>query len=683
MKLFIDTETYSPVPINQGTARYSTQVEVIIVTWAVDDGPVHLWEPDVLDTMPPALANALDQADEIIAHNAYFERSVLRVQPWFKVQPLTQWRCTMAMAFAHGLPGKLDQLCTIFKVPLSEAKHDGKDLIQFFCKPQGTTKARNLPRDHRADWRKFCEYAKSDITALRAIYKKLPKWNCSAFETALWHLDQTINDRGVAVDTEFAKSIVMAVAAEQKILNARTMEITQDTIQRTTQRDLLLGYLLLEYGVELPDLTADTVERRLKDPELPEYVKELLRIRLKASKSSSSKYKRLLSMEVAGRLYGTLQYCAANRTGRWGGRGFQPQNLPRPSHKAADIEHGIEAAKAGCLDLVTDNVMALASSALRGALVAAKGKKLVISDLSNIEGRKLAWLAGEQWKLDAFAAFDAGEGEDLYKVSYGRAFGVDPASVEKDSDERQIGKVMELALGYEGGVGAFVTMASTYGVDLELMAEKAWHSIPATVMREAESTWRWAEQQRRTLGLRREVYIVCDALKRMWRNAHPAITQFWDDLKTAALIAIQNPNTVFKAGEHISFDRVGAWLRMRLPSGRYLCYPDPKADGGKISYVGVNTYSRKWSRISTYGGKLAENATQASSRDIMAYAMFAAEEAGYPLVLTVHDELMTEVPDTEGYTDAELSTILATNPQWAKGLPLAAAGSTKYRYGKG
>lgn len=659
------------------------QVEVIIVTWAIDDGPVQLWEPDVLDMMPADLEKALIEADEIIAHNAYFDRSVLRVQPWFKSVPLTKWRCTMAMAFAHGLPGKLDHLCTIFKVPLSEAKHDGKDLIQFFCKPQTKSKARNLPRDHRAEWRKFCEYAKSDITSLRAIYRKLPKWNCTPFETALWHLDQTINDRGVAVDIEFAKAIVDAVAAEQKILNARTMEITQDTVQRTTQRDLLLGYLLLEYGVELPDLTADTVERRLEDPELPEFVKELLRIRLKASKSSSSKYKRLLSMEVAGRLYGTLQYCAANRTGRWGGRGFQPQNLPRPSHKAAEIERGIEAAKAGCLDLVTDNVMALASSALRGAIIAAPGTKLVISDLSNIEGRKLAWLAGEEWKLAAFAAFDSGDGQDLYKVSYGRAFGVAPETVEKDSDERQIGKVMELALGYEGGVGAFVTMAVTYGVDLELMAERALPAIPVLILREAEGVWLWAERQKRTLGLAKNVYIVCESLKRLWRNAHPATVQLWDDLKVAALLAIQNPNTVFKAGPHVSFDRVGAWLRMRLPSGRYLCYPDPKADGGKISYVGVNTYSRKWSRISTYGGKLAENATQASSRDIMAYAMFAAEETGYKLVLTVHDELMTEVPDTEAYTDKELSTILATNPYWAKGLPLAADGSTKYRYGKG
>lgn len=703
MILFIDTETFSPVPIIHGTARYSTQVEIMIVTWAVDDGPIHLWDATRSDALPDGLEKAFQESDIIMAHNAYFDRSVIQAAPWYpqirQFAKLTKWRCTMAMALAHGLPGKLEHLCAIFKIDPLERKKEGKDLIHLFCKPQSTTKSRATYKTHPAEWREFCGYAKNDISAMRAIYKKMPKWNNSVFETALWHLDQTINDRGVACDTEFARAAVLAITKEQKLLGEHTMEIlveragetsdehakevAQGPARRTTQRDWLLGYLLLEYGVDLPDLRADTVERRLEDPELPEFVKDLLRIRLQASKSSSSKYKRLLSMEVAGRLYGTLQYCAANRTGRWGGRGFQPQNLPRPSHKAAEIERGIAAAKADCLDLVTDNVMAMASSALRGAIIAAPGKKLVISDLSNIEGRKLAWLASEQWKLAAFAAFDSDDGQDLYKVSYGRAFGVAPETVEKDSDERQIGKVMELALGYEGGVGAFVTMAVTYGVDLELMSKKALPAIPALTLREAEGVWRWAQQQKRTLGLTCEVYIVCEALKRLWRNAHPNTVQFWEDLKVSALLAIQNPNTVFKAGEHIAFDRVGAWLRMRLPSGRYLCYPDPKADGGKISYVGVNTYSRKWGRISTYGGKLAENATQASSRDIMAYAMFSAEKAGYPLVLTIHDELMTEVPDQEQYSDKELSAILATNPAWAQGLPLAADGSTKYRYGKG
>lgn len=241
----------------------------------------------------------------------------------------------------------------------------------------------------------------------------------------------------------------------------------------------------------------------------------------------------------------------------------------------------------------------------------------------------------------------------------------------------------ELALGYAGGVGAFVTMAATYGVDLELMAKKAAPAIPAFIMREAEGTWRWAEQNKRVMGLTREVYIICEALKRLWRLAHPATVQLWEDMETAALLAIQNPKEVFKAGPHIEFSRVGAWLRMKLPSGRYLCYPNPKADGSKITYVGVSTYSHQWSKISTYGGKLAENATQASSRDIMASAMFRAEESGYPLVLTVHDELMTEVPDREEFNHKTLNSILATNPPWAVGLPLAADGSTKYRYGKG
>ena len=433
MQLFLDTETFSPIPIKHGTARYATQVEVILVTWAIDDGPVQIWDVGQdadLSGMPESLQTALETADEIIAHNAYFDRTVLAAQSWCMPIPLGKWRCTMAMALAHGLPGGLEHLCNIFKVDLADAKQDGKDLINTFCKPQGKAKTRISPNQQIRDWRKFCEYAKHDISAMRSIYRKMPKWNCSPFETNLWHLDQTINSRGVAVDVAFADAAVKAITMEQKLLGDRTVELTDGEVEKTTQRDRLLGHLLREYGVELPDLRADTVERRLEDPELPEFVKELLRIRLQASKSSSSKYKRLLQMEVGGRLYGTLQYCAANRTGRWGGRGVQPQNLPRPSHKAAEIERGIAAAKAGCLDLITDNVMAIMSSALRGSLIAGPGKKLCISDLKNIEGRKLAWLAGEQWKIDAFAAFDRGESEDMYKVSYGRAFDVDSDSFD-------------------------------------------------------------------------------------------------------------------------------------------------------------------------------------------------------------------------------------------------------------
>jgi DNA polymerase len=317
---------------------------------------------------------------------------------------------------------------------------------------------------------------------------------------------------------------------------------------------------------------------------------------------------------------------------------------------------------------------------MRGVIVAAPGRKLVVSDLSNIEGRKLAWLAGEQWKLDAFRDFDAGIGRDLYILAYARAFGIDPADV--DDAMRQIGKVMELALGYEGGVGAFVTMSATYGLDLDDLARAAWPRIPREHQQNAVGMWKWANKMRRTLGLSEAVYTTCEALKAMWREAHPATKALWPAYQTAAINAVQNPGTEFPAGRCV-FDRRDNWLRIRLPSGRFLCYPSPRVDEGKLSYMGVNVYCKKWHRIDTYGGKIAENIDQASSRDIMAYALPRIEAAGYPLVLTVHDEAMTEPPDSDEFNDKELSKLLATNPPWAAGLPLAAKGFTTHRLRKG
>jgi len=684
-KLFIDTETFSPLSLRtHGTVRYATQVEVMIVTWALDDAPEQTWDVTRGGQIPGALLVDLEEADEIWAHNAFFDRTVLNLSKWWPkaLAPLTKWRCTMVQALLHGLPGKLDHLCQIFKVDESKRKLDGTNYIQLFCQPHGKKKVRNTRETHPEEWKGFLKYAARDIPSMREVHRLCPKWNLIPREIALWHQDQRINDRGFAVDVEFAVAAVRATEAEKQRLGERTMELTEGEVERTTQRDRLLAYLLKEYDVSLPDMKADTIERRLEDPELPEFVKELLRIRLQASKASTSKYKCIVQMEVGGRMYGGLQFAAANRTGRWGGRGFQPQNQPRPTHKFPVILQGIEAMKAGCEDLITDNVMALASSAIRSVIVAAKGKKLCISDLSNIEGRKLAWLAGEEWKLDAFREFDAGEGPDLYKVAYARSFNVSPESVEDDSDERQIGKVQELALGYQGGVNAFVTMAATYGVDLEALARAVLPNLPTLALRDAYKVHAWGVQQKRTYGLSKEVYVACEALKALWRQAHPMTETLWGAYETAARNAILNPGIDFPAGKCV-FSRVKAWLRIKLPSGRFLCYPDPRIDGTKISYANVNVYTKKWHRTYTYGGKIAENIDQASSRDVMADAMPRAEDDGYQIVLTVHDEIMSEVPDSDDFSHEALSVILATNSPWNAGLPLAAKGMTTYRYRKG
>lgn len=328
------------------------------------------------------------------------------------------------------------------------------------------------------------------------------------------------------------------------------------------------------------------------------------------------------------------------------------------------------------------SVMEACSSTTRGCVIAPRGKKLVIADLSNIEGRKLAWLASEEWKLQAFREFDAGIGFDLYKLAYAKAFGIDPADV--DGAMRQIGKTMELALGYAGGVGAFITFSLAFNIDLEAMAANAESAIPKEMLQEARDFMEWHISQGKSLyGLSERAFIVCESFKRLWREAHPNTVAYWKALENGCRDAINNPGNTFTCYRH-KIRRDGAWLRVMLPSGRYLCYPSPRVeDDGQITYMGINQYSRKWERLRTYSGKLAENVCQASSRDVLGASMPNIEKAGYEIVLTVHDEIISEAPDTDYYTHEHLAELMSAGAPWTTGLPLAAAGFEAYRYRKG
>jgi hypothetical protein len=250
-----------------------------------------------------------------------------------------------------------------------------------------------------------------------------------------------------------------------------------------------------------------------------------------------------------------------------------------------------------------------------------------------------------------------------------------------DGSMRQIGKVRELALGYEGGVGAFITFGAAYSIDLDAMAEQAFDSIPPAVRQDAARAFDWAERNKRTYGLAQRTYIVCDAFKRLWRAAHPEVSSWWKELEDTARRAIAQPGVTL-ACRRVKFRRDGAWLRVALPSGRALCYPSPQILEDKVTYMGTNQYSRKWQRLKTYGGKLAENITQAASRDVLASSMPPIEAAGYAIVLSVHDELITEAPDSPEFSADHLASLMATTPKWADGLPLAAAGFEAYRYKK-
>lgn len=689
MKLWWDLETFSETPITDGAHRYAENAEVLLFAWAVDDGPVQCWDCTAdSKPMPSDLYVAIQECDEYWGHNSGgFDRVVAKKYGGDGFADLNylyeaRHRDTMVQALCHGLPGALGALCEIFRLDADVAKDKrGKQLIQMFCKPQAkNSKLRRKTREtHPAEWAEFIEYAKSDIRAMRILHQKMPKWNYpnNESELALWKLDQRINGEGIYVDLELSEKAIEAVDVAQAQLASDVTEATNGEVTAATQRDKLLQHILSEHGISLPDMRSDTLERRLTDPSLPDGVRELIGIRLMASTSSVSKYRRVIrSTSSDGYLRGVIQFSGAGRTGRDAGRLFQPQNLMRPTLPAAEIEQGIEAIKAGCADLITDNVMELCANGMRGVIISPPKQKLVVADLSNIEGRVLAWLAGENWKLKAFRDFDKGIGPDLYVASYARTFGV---SLEQA--KRQVGKVLELAMGFGGGVGSFITFAAVYRLDLEQMTSALF--LPADVVAEAENFWNWSiDTTRSTYGLPKEVFIACDSLKRLWRRAHPAIVQMWRESEDAFRNAIYNEGEEFRAGRCVHV-RQGNWLRVKLPSGRSLSYPAPRVnDDGKLSFMGLNQYSRKWSRLTTYSGKIVENKTQAVARDVFKNCYPAVIEAGYRPVLPVHDELITYAPDAAMYGPRHLSQLMAIVPAWASGLPLAAAGFEGYRYRK-
>jgi len=652
--LWLDTETFSTVPITHGTHRYAEAAEMLLISRAIDDGPVRVADvsgPGAWGTFQHILQAEIDTADTVVVHNSHFDRTVLRhcgvTIPPEKIDD------TMVGALRQALPASLGQLCDVLGVPQDKAKDKaGKKLIQLFTKPLGKNrKLRRATRDtHPAEWAEFIEYARLDVDAMRDVHRRLPRWNNSHSERHLWLLDQVVNDRGARIDLALAESALRAFRRTSGHLADAATVLTDGAVGSTTQRQRTLDYLRDNHGVDTLDLQKKTVDKLLEG-ELDPEARAILENRQQASATSPAKYKVLLNATSSdGRLRGMLQYGGASRTLRDAGRLFQPQNLPRPTMARAAIDNAIEAMKADCEYLLFDNVTEICSNAVRGCLVASEGHKLLVSDLSNIEGRVLAWLAGEEWKLEAFKRYDRGEGPDLYKVTAGRILGKAPEDVTKDERQNQ-GKVPELAGGFGGAVGAYRKMG---GAVFDAMTDDE---------------------------------IV--AIVRAWRAQHPATVRYWYEVERAFRAAIRNPGESFVAGMLVfdcrDVESSGMrWLRMKLPSGRFVCYPAPLIDDnlGTITYAGINQYTRKWERLETYYGRIIENAVQAIARDVFMAGFAKTEAAGYPVVLRVHDELVCEVPDTPEFHVEHLSAMMASNPSWAVGLPLAAAGFETYRYGK-
>jgi DNA polymerase len=662
---FHDLETYSTVNIKDGTHRYAEEAEVMLWAFADGNGTVYVWdlvngalhwqdplselwaseEFSEVDEVSLGLYEILEDEDALVwfQNGGMFDFVVLAAKMPHLLPPMHRWRDTMVQAFAHGLPGALEKLGDVLQLHEDHKKiKRGRELVRLFCMPTKDG-GRNTKQSHPKEWQEVVEYAAQDITTMREVHRKLPKWNyggdseVSRRETALWHLDLRINSRGVLMDMDLARNAVRAVEQERARLGKQTHELTGGAVENTTQRDATLAFIAQAHGITLPDLQADTIERRLRDPDVPDALRELLANRLQASSNSVSKYKTLLrGVSKGGRMRGTKQFCGAGRTGRWAGRLMQLDNMPRPTLPYDEIEIGIAALKVGAEDLVCDNVIEACSNAIRSTIIAPPGKKLVVADLANIEGRTAAWLAGEEWKLQAFRDYDAGTGEDLYKMAYVKAFNTDAKTVTKHN--RQIGKVQELMFSYGGGVGAWLTGAATYGIDLEAMTEAVWPVLDQALIAEAADFLKWlyqgayaahekrlkankitedeslvaleAAKLKARMGLTEKTFIACDAIKRAWRYANPAISSYWKGdaenpgLEYSTRMAIENPGVTYKA-RRLRFRRDGAWLRIVLPSGRALCYPQPSVDEeGKISYLGLDPYKRTWGRVHTYGGKL-------------------------------------------------------------------------------
>lgn len=684
--LYLDSETFSEVPLKRGFMNYVEAAEVMLLPYAFNDGDVQLWDITRGEQMPNDLYDWVhDDRIKLVAHQSAFDRRMFDFTEVFPGADLSipRWEDTMVQALAHGLPGGLDLLCKIFGVDEDKAKDKrGRALIQLFCKPNPRGE-RNTEATHPVQWVEFRNYAKRDVSAMRVIHRKMPRRNYPdrPLDFKVWEIDQRINQRGFLIDTELATAAVEAAAAEKATLAAKVQDATHGEITAGTQGDALLKHIIESYGITLPDMRADTVKRRIEDESLPLELRQLLDLRVQSNRNSASKYKAALnSVNADGRLRDTLQFSGAAGTGRWGGRVFQPQNMMRPTMGKADIEAAIKVIKTGIAPMIYDNLPEVLGNCVRGLIIAPPGKKLIVNDYSSIEGRGLAYLAGEEFVVDFYRSVDAGLVDyDSYMLAYAICFGIDPATVTKA--QRQLGKPIELAFGYGGGVASFLTFAMTYHLDLAKIAESVWETGDPARLKDCNQKYEWAKKNGYHAGLPQRWYAAFEYVKQVWRDNRPATVAFWAALGTGFKNAIHFENKVFAAGP-IKFMRQGHWLYMRLPSGRCLTFLQPTMKGDQITFMGLDRYTRQWKRQNTHGGKLSGLATQAMANDILRTALPKLEDAGYETVLTVHDEAIAETPDTDEFTSDAMAELMTEEIEWLPGFPLASDGFETARYRK-
>lgn len=652
--LWLDYETFGTVPLDKvGHYKYlqHPDTEPLLLSFAINDGPVELIDftkPEYTwrKKLKSVLSRARRKTTVCVSHGA-FDRIALRCLHGVD-KPPSEWIDTMILALSANFPAALGKAGAAVGLPEDQQKlADGKKLIRRFCVPAPSNhKAyRYYPSTHPGEWERFCEYAVQDTASMRALYARIPHKNYRGWLRRLWIVDQAINDRGLAIDVELADACRAEGERLREELNAELSVLTDREVRKTSEVAKLRCWLG-DRGIITDSLDKAAVEELLleDDVQADEDAARALELRSLGNKASIAKYVAAITQadDLDGRIRGSLQAFQA-RTLRWGGRGIQPQNMPRQTMSPTVF---LEMLGADMVDVgYGRDAMRALSEAIRSLIVAQPGWKLVWGDLSGIEARMLPWLARCQRLLDVFI-----EGRDPYIDAAAGIFRVPYDAVTKQ--QRFLGKVAVLALGYQGGWRAFRKMARNYSVD-----------IPQAQAEE----------------------IVAG-----WREANPEIVEFWADLDTAARNAIKNHGATFTAGR-IRFIANASALRMILPSGHTIYYHRPSIGNRKtpfgvernvILFWGVDSYTKQWCQMSTYGGKMAENASQAASFDVLAYNMPAIDASGYNIVLTVHDEVVCEVPDTDDYTVEDLVAMLVRKPPFARDLPLKAAGKEGPRWSK-
>jgi DNA polymerase len=648
-KLHWDLETRSTLDLTEvGVRRYATHptTGVWCISFAVDDGPVQIWFPP--DPIPEVFFEAERNPDwTISAHNDAFEREIAE----FILAPLYSWplvpiarhRCTMAVALACALPGKLEKVAEALSLPLRKDP-EGARLMRLMSKPRKARHGED-PKDiywHDDDPEKLArlgEYCRRDTEVEREVERRLPPLTDA--EQALWVLDAKINARGFHTDGLLLEAASHIAAAAYQAVQNELAQITKGALASTNQTEKLQSWLA-DHGCAVANIQKGTLSHALRRKDLDPVVRRLIELRRDAAHAAANKVDTLLAWRDPGdgRVRNTLRFHGAG-TGRWTGHGPQPQNFKRDSD---DVEGKCTAIATGDLAYVAKlySPLEAVGNIARAMICAAPGRRLLIGDFSGVESRVLAWIAGEKTKLDAWAKFDV-TGDPKLEPYYlnGRACGL-PEEIARDT-----GKTCDLAYGYQGGIGAWNKLAPEGDASTE-------------------------DDKRR--------------YQQTWRRMHPYTAAFWRNIETAALKAVRHPNQIFTVKRlSVAYDG-STFLSITLPSGRALRYPFPRIKQGKFGdpvVVFMDNSGGKWTECNhgqgVYGGLLTENIVQAASRDLLAAAMQRLEAAGYPVVLHVHDEVVCEVPI--GVLE-EFQRLLTMVPEWAEGLPIAAKVRNGERFSK-